>query len=187
MVISNNISVSSYIYHRVSRGSGVLNVSYYPNSTDSSAFHNTSDNIPPTGLLTGGELNSSELDTVSTDDDNNYFSVGVTGYACLMAKIKIDGDASSINQFDITAKGYGEGGGTSDNGLSLFIWNGSSWGTALDSHSLGTKTTLTATITESLSSYIDENNFVYILTQATVGTELAGSSNYTYYLELYVS
>jgi hypothetical protein len=152
-----------------------------------SVYYGAESNKPFAALTLSSELDATDLGYVSTDDANNHLAASASGWVGHI--IKLVTTSSSITQISVTAKGYGTGGGTSDCGWSMHIWNFTteSFSASLDSHTTTSKDTLTANITTNLSDYVDASGNIYVLLQATVGTEGAGSGSYLYYAESTIS
>ncbi|WP_455368751.1 hypothetical protein [[Eubacterium] cellulosolvens] len=141
------------------------------------AFEGSDSSQPPATLEVGSGLSSENLDKIASSDNQRALFYGDDSDYHRF-KFKIFQPSFSISQLYVEHEGYGIGPEsqpeTAIRGLKLFIWNydTASW-EFLDDHDIGDADTITsATITQNIENYIDNDGFLNLLAQAK---ENAGS------------
>ena len=167
---------------------------YNPNDTGCAGWEGSDDTRPPGAqtMDSSASLGSGDLDTISTDDSNSILKdcVGYV-YPGHRVKFQIAETPGNVTQLDLTFKGYGayDLGG---NAYYLYVWddNAGSW-EQLDSHSSGSKDTVTGSITTNITNYIyadGGNNYVDALVMGPLANSaIVHAQVYTYYGELVVT
>ena len=139
-------------------------------------------------------LSSANLNIISSDDtDNiNYGGGGTSKISGHKICFNISENKNTITELNIKIRGYGDsytGPSTHTYSYFLYAWNGTSWGSALASHTLNSTQNstayLSAKITSNIPAYVNDSNYVCIL----VNSGLSGTSvntAYLYYVQLNV-
>jgi hypothetical protein len=114
------------------------------------------------------ELANVEYEKIWYSDDNRYSkSHNVNGeYALMLFRFKIDSREKTVKKIVLAFEGYGTA--PAGNGVTVKIWNhtAGAWQNA-QSGTGGADETITITLTSSITDFIDDNGYVWLLARTT--------------------
>ena len=114
------------------------------------------------------ELANVDYEKIWYSDDNRYSkSHNVNGeYALMLFRFKINSREKTVKKTALAFEGYGTAPG--GNGITIKVWNhvASAWQNA-ESGTGGADETITITVTTSITDFIDDNGYVWLLAKTT--------------------
>ena len=114
------------------------------------------------------ELANVDYEKIWYSDDNRYSkSHNVNdGYALMLFRFKINSREKTVKKIVLAFEGYGTAPG--GNGVTIKVWNhvASAWQNA-QSGTGGADETITITLTMSITDFIDDNGYVWLLARTT--------------------
>ena len=114
------------------------------------------------------ELSDLNYPEIWYSDDNRYIkSHNVNGeYALMLFRFKIESREKAVKKIVLAFEGYGTGAGGS--GVTIKVWNhtAQAWQNAQQGIG-GEDETITITLTSSLTNYIDDDSYVWLLARTT--------------------
>jgi len=140
----------------------------YPSGDPHKAFQAgaTSELIPSNTSWT--ELTNTEYQGIWYSDDTRYSkSVNVNlQYSLMLFRFKIDSREQAVKKIVLAFEGYGTA--PVANGITIKVWNhvAQAWQNAQAGTS-GADETITITLTTSITDYIDDNGYVWLLARTT--------------------
>lgn len=171
-----------------------VETTFNPNDANCTGWDGLDDTLPPSTLAMDTELGLSgaELNTISADDGNNITYEASSGYPAHHLRYALTGiSPGDISQITSTAKGYGKHeAGPATYEYYMYIWdaNASAW-ELMDSHTTGSKATLTDDVTTNITNYIHNiggTDYVDILLVGPLWFVTGSAFVYTYYAELVI-
>lgn len=161
-------------------------------SEDKWAFRNQTTGTSPSDPNT--EFTDAQYDKIAEDDDVRQEDQTSTPGRCAAHRLNfsIDEAAADIDKINVTWNGIGwSERGVAYNGTYLYIYNFSagSYGSPLDSNTVGTEETLTGGVASSISSYINAGNVTVLVKQRGVQTGGSNSKSHieTDYVQLVIT
>ena len=140
----------------------------YPSGDPHKAFQAgaTSELIPSNTSWT--ELTNTEYQRIWYSDDTRYSkSVNVNlQYSLMLFRFKIDSREQAVKKIVLAFEGYGTA--PVANGITIKVWNhvAQAWQNA-QAGTGGADETITITLTTSITDYIDDNGYVWLLARTT--------------------
>ncbi|MBT0161020.1 hypothetical protein G4O51_13670 [Candidatus Bathyarchaeota archaeon A05DMB-2] len=132
------------------------------------AYHSDSANEPAPDHVGWNELSNVDYEKIWYSDDNRYSkSHNVNGeYALMLFRFKIDSREKTVKKIVLAFEGYGTA--PAGNGVIIKVWNhvASAWQNA-QSGTGGADETISITLTSSLTDYIDDSGYVWLLAKTT--------------------
>ncbi|MEM3090531.1 MAG: hypothetical protein QXW17_02080 [Candidatus Bathyarchaeia archaeon] len=114
------------------------------------------------------ELSNVEYEKIWYSDDNRYSkSHNVNGeYALMLFRFKIESREKAVKKIVLAFEGYGTA--PSGNGVTIKVWNhvANAWQNA-QTGTGGTDETITITLTSSLTDFIDDDGYVWLMARTT--------------------
>jgi hypothetical protein len=114
------------------------------------------------------ELTNVEYEKIWYSDDNRYSkSHNVNGeYALMLFRFKVDSREKTVKKIVLAFEGYGTA--PAGNGVTIKVWNhvAQAWQNA-QSGTGGADETIAITLTSSITDFIDDNGYVWLLARTT--------------------
>ena len=140
----------------------------YPAGDPHKAFQTGASAEPSPEHSGWAELSSVEYEKIWYSDDNCYSkSHNVNGeYAIMLFRFKLDSREKTVKQIVLAFEGYGTA--PTGNGVTAKVWNhmASAWQNA-QTGTGGADETITITLTTSITDYIGDNGYVWLLARTT--------------------
>jgi len=161
----------------------------FTDTTDNKAWENrTADTPPPSVLDVSGqaEASSGDYTALSASDDSRWdsYTIEANFYMTQRYNFTVDGDVTEFTKLKIAWEGYGGRTTAALYNMTLWIWNVSQW-SYLGEHTSSTDAWINATLTTSLTNYIDASNRVAILAMTGVHSGSADEAHiYTDYVAI---
>jgi len=140
----------------------------YPSGDPHKAFQTGSANELAPGHASWTELTNLEYQGIWYSDDTRYsksHNVNLE-YALMLFRFKIDSREKTVKKIVLAFEGYGTA--PAGNGITIKVWNhvASAWQDA-QSGTGGADETITITLTSSVTDYVDDDGFVWLLARTT--------------------
>jgi len=140
----------------------------YPSGDPHKAFQTCSANELAPGHASWTELTNEEYQSIWYSDDTRYSkstSVNLE-HALMLLRFKVESREKTVKKIVLAFEGYGTAPG--GNGITIKVWNhvASAWEQA-QSGTGGADQTITITLTTSITNYIDDNGYVWLLARTT--------------------
>jgi len=140
----------------------------YPTGDPHKAFQAGSASELVPGNVSWTELTNTEYQGIWYSDDTRYSkSISVNlEYALMLFRFKVESREKTVKKIVLALEGYGTAPG--GNGITIKVWNhvASAWQQA-QSGTGGADETITITLTTSITDYIDDNGYVWLLARTT--------------------
>lgn len=168
---------------------------FTPNDVNCTGWDGFDDTRPPSVLAMDTELvlSGAELNTISVDDGNSITYEPASGYPGHHLRYAITGiTPGDISQITSIAKGYGQHQfDPATYEYYMYIWddNGSAW-ELMDSHTTGSKDTLTDDILANWTNYVHNiggTDYIDILLAGPLWFATGSAFVHTYYAELVIT
>ena len=140
----------------------------YPSGDPHKAFQVSSSSELIPGNASWTELTNIEYQGIWYSDDTRYSkstSVNLE-YVLMLLRFKVESREKTVKKIILAFEGYGTA--PAGNGITIKVWNyvASAWQNA-QSGTGGADETITITLTTSITDYIDDNGYVWLLARTT--------------------
>jgi hypothetical protein len=140
----------------------------YPSGDPHKAFQAGASSELVPGAAGWTELTNLEYQKIWYSDDTRYSKSDNVNleYALMLFRFKVESRESAVKKIVLSFEGYGTA--PAGNGITVKVWNhvASAWQDA-QSGTGGADETITITLTSSITDYIDDSGFVWLLARTT--------------------